>query len=100
MAHNKINKIPATKYNLVFCRWLDAVDISSGWTEFQEVIKDNTNSIAYQVGYIIKEDNKNLWMAGALIEGKEDLLSHVTRIPKGMIQEIIYITKANKNANI
>lgn len=80
------------RYKLVYCQWYDATDIGDGWTSYEDLMEDDTNSTVHQVGYQTKETDEYIILSGSVILGdtqKEDHIGNSTRIPKKMIKQLI-----------
>jgi len=53
-------------------------------------VEDSTKFTVHQYGTLIADEEDYVLVASAVFEDKS-LLSHVTRIPKGCIKDIIYL---------
>lgn len=80
-----------SSYNCYYVEWYDATDLSNAWTPKSEGDKliNGVNSTVMEVGYLIKETDKDLVLASSVILAKdptnEDMYGHLIRIPKAMI---------------
>ena len=80
-------KYPYKKY---FVRWDDAV-MNAGWFEgdlADEWMKNKSSHIAEEVGFLIAEDDKAIFLAGRILpetEDNEEFLGSLHRIPRNWI---------------
>jgi len=81
------------EFPLVLIRWQDITSSHTGWIE-QEEIDALKTATCYSVGWIIKEDKKNVYLISALVE-HEDIWSKSfdTVIPKGVIDKTTVLRK-------
>jgi len=75
--------------------WEDIVDLPSGWLELDEALDHEyiQNAVSYtvrQYGTLIDETEDYILIAGAVFEDKSQL-SHVSRIPRGVVKKIVYL---------
>ena len=55
------------EYKLVKVTWLDAVSNATGWKEIEKVCNTMPNTIV-SVGYLLKVDDKAVWIAASITE--------------------------------
>ncbi len=79
----------------VLILWEDIIDLPIGWLEYEEAIDheyvhEGDKFTVHQYGTLIMDEEDYVLVASAVFEDKSQL-SHVTRIPKGCIKDIIYL---------
>lgn len=79
----------------VLILWEDIIDLPSGWIEIDEAldhenVHETDKFTVHQYGTLIADEEDYVLVASAVFEDKS-LLSHVTRIPKGCIKDIVYL---------
>lgn len=81
----------------VLILWEDIIDLPGGWLDLDEAldhenVDDRKKFTVHQYGTLIADEDEEdyVLIASAVFEDKSQL-SHVTRIPKGCIKDIIYL---------
>lgn len=79
----------------VLILWEDIIDLDQGWLDIDDAldhenVHDSTKFTVSQYGTLIADEEDYVLVASAVFEDKSQL-SHVTRIPKGCIKDIIYL---------
>jgi len=78
---------------LVLIKWQDITSSHTGWIEQSDIDKLKTAN-CYSVGWVMKEDDKNLYVVSALVEHDGDWSqSFDTVIPKGVVDSIKILRK-------
>ena len=81
------------KIPLVLIKWQDITSSHTGWINETDISKLKT-ATCYTVGWVMKEDDKNLYVISALVEHNgEWSQSFDTVIPKGVIDSIKILRK-------
>lgn len=84
-----------TLHKPVMILWEDIIDLPSGWIDLEDALDDehvhnNSKFTVRQYGTLIMNEDDYVLVASAVFEDRSQL-SHVTRIPKGAIKDIIYL---------
>jgi len=78
---------------LVLVKWQDITSSHTGWINETDINKLKT-ATCYTVGWVMKEDDKNLYVVSALVEHDGDWSqSFDTVIPKGVVDSIKTLRK-------
>lgn len=90
-----MNPIPLNKPVLI--RWEDIIDLPNGWLDYDEAIDHEhvhatPQFTVEQHGVIIANEEDYILVSSAIFQDKSTL-SHVTRIPKGAIKEIVELVE-------
>ena len=77
--------------DMVVVTWLDITSEHNGWFDLEDVHL-LAHALAVTPGWVLKEDDDNLYMASALVAHKGDLqYSFDTTIPKGCVKKIVKV---------
>ena len=77
------------RYPIVEVIWDDA-EGDAGWQDPPDELHP---TLVRQIGFLVKETPKYVFLAAAYIDSKEDKqISSTDKIPKGMIQDIRHLT--------
>jgi len=81
---------PGYLYPLVELQWLDAVT-HNGWLDLDELQKENSPSHTITVAFLVKEDDKALYLASTYHDVETN--AQIT-VPKGMVLSLKILKKA------
>lgn len=86
---------------LVLVTWYD-ITTSTGWKEQEEIdnfVMDETENIVHQIGFLYEQDERQICLLNSYFTGK-DLLGDLTKIPKGCVIDIKYLTQDDSKREI
>ena len=81
-------------YPLVQILWRDAADEKETWLKDEEI--EETDYEVHSIGFVVRDTPKYLTLAGDMNDdGGAITWGRVTRVPKGMIEQIVALVKGD-----